>query len=83
MNPIGRTWQTKVPSPSIDIVSFTSPTVPCQRPTIFLEYCASGTGGELFTQDAKQNPKTTTAIVVTQGVQLVFMKSTLWLIIFP
>jgi hypothetical protein len=69
-----------VPSPSIDIVSFTSPTVPCQRPTIFVEYCASGKGGELFTQDAKQNAKTTTAIALTQGVQLVFMKSTLFII---
>jgi hypothetical protein len=80
MNPIGCTWQTKVPSPLIDIVSFSSPTAPCQRPTIFVEYCASGTSGELFTQDAKQNAKTTTAIVLTQGVQLVFMESTLFII---
>jgi hypothetical protein len=56
--------------------------VPCQRPTIFVEYCASGTGGELLTQDAKQNPKATAVIALTHGVQLVFMKSTLF-IIFP
>jgi hypothetical protein len=69
MNPIGCTWQPKVPSPSIDIVSFKSPTVPCQRPTIFVEYSASGTGDELFAQDATQNPRKTTAIALTQGEQ--------------
>ena len=74
MNPVGYNWQTKVPSPSIVIVSFKSPTVPCQRPTIFVEYSASETGVELFAQDAKQNPKTTTAIALTQGVQLDFMR---------
>jgi hypothetical protein len=71
-----------VPSPSSDIASFKSPTVPCQRPTIFVEYCASETGCELFAQDAKQNPKTTAAIAFTQGMQLDFMRSTPF-IIFP
>jgi hypothetical protein len=71
-----------VPSPSIDIVSFKSPTVPCQRPTIVVEYVASETDCELFAQDAKQNPKTTAAIALTQGVQLNCMRSTPF-IIFP
>ena len=39
MNPIGCSWQTKVPSPSIDIVSFKSPTVPCQIPMISSIFC--------------------------------------------
>src|SRR5664280_3048557 len=72
----------KVPSPSIDIVSFKSPTVPCQCPTIFVEYSASGTVDELFAQDAKQNPRTTTAIALTKGVQFDFMRSTPF-IIYP
>jgi len=80
MNPIGRSWQTKVPSPSSDIVSFKSPTVPCQYPTIFVEYFASETGGDLFAQDAKQNPKTTAAIALTQGVQLDFTRATPFII---
>jgi hypothetical protein len=57
-----------VPSASIDIVSFKSPTVPCQRPTIFVEYSASGTVDELLAQDAQQNPRMTTAIAFAQGV---------------
>jgi ABC-type sulfate transport system permease subunit len=64
------------------MVSFKSPTVPCQLPTIFVEFSAFETGVELFAQDVKQNPKTTTAIAFTQGVQLDFMRSTP-LIILP
>jgi hypothetical protein len=82
MNPIGCSWQTKVPSPSSDIASFKSPTVPCQRPTIFVEYSASEIGGDLFAQDAKQHPKTTAAIALAQGLQLDCMRSTPF-IIFP
>jgi hypothetical protein len=73
MNPVGYSWQTKVPSPSIDIVSFEAPTVPCQRPTIVVEYSASGTVDELFSHDPTQNPKTMTAIAVAQSVHLFFM----------
>ncbi len=76
-NPVGCSSHTKEPSPLIDIVSFESPTVPCQSPTILPEYSASGTGAELRVQDAAQNPRTTTAIVPTQGVQLDFTKSIL------
>ena len=57
MKPLGCSWQTKVPLPSIDIVSFKSRTEPCQCPTIFAEYSASETGGEPFAQDTKQNPE--------------------------
>jgi hypothetical protein len=64
------------------MVSFKSPTVPCQLPTIFVEYCASETGAELFAQDVKQDPKATTAIALTQGVQLDIMRLTPF-IIFP
>ena len=73
MNPIGCSWQTKVSSPAIDIVSFTLPTAPCQLPTIFVEYSASGTVDVLLVQDAKQDPNTTTEIAFTQDMQLVFM----------
>jgi hypothetical protein len=57
------------------MVSFDSPTVPCQHPTMFVEYSASGTIDELLEQDAKQNPKTATAIAFAQGVHLSFMRS--------
>ena len=75
-NPVGCSSHTKEPSPLIDIVSFKSPTVPCQSPTILSEYSASEAGAELCVQDPTQNPKTTTAIAPTQ-VQLDFTKSTL------
>lgn len=75
-NPVGCSSHTKEPSPLIDIVSFKSPTAPCQSPTILTEYSASETGTELCVQDSTQNPKTTTAIAPTQGVQLDFTKST-------
>ena len=69
----------KVPLPSIDIVSFKSPTVPCQRPTIFVEYSASETGDDLLAQDAKQAPKATTAIAIAKNVQFDFMRPTFFL----
>jgi hypothetical protein len=77
MNPIGRTSQEKVPSSLIDIVSFRSPTVPCQCPTIFVEYAASETGDELFTQTAKDTPMTTTAMALAQSAQLAFKRAIL------
>jgi len=47
-----------------------------------MEYSASETGGDFFAQAAKQDPKTTAAIALTQGVQLDCMRSTPF-IIFP
>jgi hypothetical protein len=76
MNPLRYNWQTKVPSLLIDMVSFKSPTVPCQRPIVFGKYSVRGTGGELFAQDARQNTRTAAAIALTQGVQRVFMRGT-------
>ena len=70
MNPVGYNWQTKVPSASIDIVSFKSPTVPCQHPTISIEYSAVGTVDKLLAQDAAENSTTITAIAVTQIAHL-------------
>jgi hypothetical protein len=44
MNPERRSWDTYRPSASNDIVSFLSPTLACQSPTIFAEYSASPMG---------------------------------------
>lgn len=69
INPVECVWHSNVPSPEIDTVSFSSPTVPCQLPTIFVEYSASGTGAELWVQDKKQTSKTTVASTIAQRVQ--------------
>jgi hypothetical protein len=66
----------------MDMYSFKSPTVPCQRPTIWVAYSASGTVDELSAQDAKQNPKRTPAMAIAQGVHLFFISSIPFLI-FP
>ncbi len=68
-------WQTKVPSPSIDIVSFRWPTVPFQFPTILVEYSAFGTVDELCEQDIKESPKRIPAIALGQDERLVFINS--------
>lgn len=44
MNPRGRTSDTNLPSAVNVIVSFASPTVPCQPPMILAGYSASATG---------------------------------------
>ncbi len=44
MNPRGRDWAMKLPSPPKAIDSSMSPTVRSQLPTIFALYSASGTG---------------------------------------
>jgi hypothetical protein len=45
-----------------------------------MEYSASETGGDFFAQAAKQDPKTTAAIALTQGVQLDFTRATPFII---
>ena len=44
MNPPGCTWETNLPSVPNEIVSFVSPTVPIQSPTMLAAYCASSMG---------------------------------------
>src|SRR5262249_39356638 len=41
IKPRGPTWEVNLPSALNKIVSLTSPTIPCQSPTIFAAYCAS------------------------------------------
>ena len=78
MNPICHSWQTKVPSLSIDIISFELPTVPCQPPTIFVAYSVSGTGGDLSAHDHKQHPARSTIIAVIPRMQFEIMKFALF-----
>jgi hypothetical protein len=53
MNPPGMTLETNLPSAPNEIVSFVSPTVPIQSPTIVVAYCASGTGAPSRAHDEK------------------------------
>src|SRR6476620_10860129 len=55
MNPRERSWETNLPSARNEIVSFMSPTVPCQSPTIFAAYCASPIVGPSGAQDDRLN----------------------------
>jgi len=58
----------------IDMISFSSPTVPCQRPTSSFEYSASGMAGHDFAQATKQAANATTAIVFAHTAQLLLRR---------
>src|SRR5260221_1566844 len=62
INPWGRTWEMNLPSALNEIVSFMSPTVPRQFPTIVAAYCASPMVAPSGAQDDRLNANITSRL---------------------